>query len=164
MALLLLLNGPPGIGKTTLARRWVRERPLACCLDVDDVRATLGQWEASPREAGLLARAMAVAMARVHLSAGHDVVVPQYVARPAFAEELEGVAGETGAAFREVVLMDSRERALARGRGRTGDAELGEMYERLAAYVTTRPDAVVAHTRAGDLDGGFAALAAAVAR
>jgi len=154
--MLLLLNGPPGIGKSTLARRLVAERPLACCLDVDDVRATLGQWEADPHAAGLLARAMAVAMARTHLASGHDVVVPQYVARPRFAGELEAVAREAGTAFREVVLTDARAAAVARGLGRSDDAE--GMVDRLEEYVRSRPRAEVVRTRAGDEEGAYAAL------
>ncbi len=36
------------------------------------------------------------------------MVVPQLVARPEFLEQLEAVADETGAEFREIVLMDDR--------------------------------------------------------
>jgi predicted kinase len=42
MARLLLLNGPPGIGKSTLARRWADDRPGTLCLDVDLLHRFLG--------------------------------------------------------------------------------------------------------------------------
>ncbi|WP_290057752.1 AAA family ATPase [Amycolatopsis solani] len=111
---LILLNGPPGSGKSTLARRYADDHPPALALDVDHVRAMLGGWRTRPGPAGLLARDIAVAAARTHLSAGHDVVVPQLLARPGFAERLEALAGETGAEFHEFVLLPGREVARRR--------------------------------------------------
>ena len=92
MPRLLLINGLPGSGKSTLAARYVADRPLALCLDVDVVRGLLGAWQEHPHEAGLLARRLALAMARVALHEGRDVVVPQFLGRPQFIGELEALA------------------------------------------------------------------------
>ncbi|HTI20015.1 MAG TPA: AAA family ATPase, partial [Kutzneria sp.] len=73
--MLLLLNGPPGVGKSTVAARYVDDHPLALNLDIDVLRAQLGRWQDDLESAGLVARDLAVAMARTHLLAGHDVVV-----------------------------------------------------------------------------------------
>ncbi len=114
MPRLLLINGLPGSGKSTLAARYVAERPLALCLDVDVVWGLLGAWSDRPHEAGLLARRLALAMARLALDEGRDVVVPQFLARPAFIGELEALAGELGAEFVEVVLVEAPDVAAAR--------------------------------------------------
>jgi predicted kinase len=106
---LILLNGPPGSGKSTLARRYADNHPPALALDVDRIRAMIGGRRASPGEAGTLARDIAVAAARTHLGAGHDVVVPQLVVRAGFPERLEALASECGASFHEVVLLPGRE-------------------------------------------------------
>jgi len=150
---LILLNGLPGSGKSTLARRYADDHPPALALDVDRVRALIGGWRTAPGEAGLLARDIAVAAARTHLAAGHDVVVPQLLARPEFPERLEALARETGARFHEIVLLPGREVALRRfvERGSSEveaavpltNAEVAKAYDTVAAFATTRPRAIV---------------------
>ncbi|WP_116947422.1 AAA family ATPase [Jiangella endophytica] len=152
---LIVLNGPPAVGKSTLARRYAAEHPLTLNLDVDRVRDLIGGWRDDAGAAGLLARAIAVAAARTHLLAGrgdlddgrddalargpatpgggYDVVVAQLVARPGFLEQLEAVAEEVGATFHELVLMDAKPAVLrrfaARARTTAGapDAEPAEV-------------------------------------
>ena len=150
---LILLNGPPGSGKSTLARRYVVDHPPALALDVDRVRAMIGGWRAQPGNAGLPAREIALAAARTHLSAGHDVVVPQLLARPGFAERLEALADEIGASFHEVVLLpglaETRRRFAGRGESEVETArplteeDLATAYDRVAEYASMRPRASI---------------------
>jgi predicted kinase len=138
---LLLINGLPGSGKSTLAVRYVADRPLALCLDVDVVRGLLGAGTDHSHDAGLLARRLALAMARVVLDEGRDVVVPQFLARPRFIGELEELAAEVGAEFAEVVLVEEPDAAAAR------------LAERAAGPLTlTQRDAHAMLDRAGGLD------------
>lgn len=163
---LLVLNGPPGVGKSTLARRYVEDHPLALALDVDVVRSLLGRWRDHEHDAGLAAPALALGMARTHLEAGHDVVVPQLLARPAFLEALERLAADTAARFVEVVLWDTKENALARFRSRPGavhvvdpgDAALAAFHDRLAALLPSRPKAIVLDNPDGAVDETYRAL------
>ncbi len=160
MARLLLLNGAPCSGKSTLARRYADDHPLALALDVDVLRSMLGGWLEQPAASGLAARALALAAARTHLAAGHDVVVPQLLARPDFIEQLERLAGEVGVPFVEVVVQVAVEEMLLRFRERSrraarqehvdaaelvrragGEAGLVATHARLAALVATRPRA-----------------------
>ena len=57
MTRLILLNGPPGIGKSTIGIRYATAHPLAFCLDVDLVRRSIGGWMDHPAESGLLSKA-----------------------------------------------------------------------------------------------------------
>lgn len=43
--MLLHLNGPPGVGKSTLARRYVRDNPGVLDCDVDVLRTLIGGWD-----------------------------------------------------------------------------------------------------------------------
>jgi predicted kinase len=179
---LILVNGPAGLGKSTLARRYCDLHPLALDLDVDRVRALLGRWQDQPEAAGLTARALALAMARVHLGSGHDVIVPQYLGRPQFIQQAEKVAAEVGVPFAEFVLMDSRDSAVQRFLDRTaaaatpahieagalmdqfgGRPALEAMYDRLLLVLSHRPDAQVIQSRDAEIDAAYLELAARLA-
>lgn len=172
MAKLILLNGPPGIGKSTLAERYITAHPLALQLEIDLVRCLLGDWMNRQQESGLQARKLALGMARIHLLDGHDVIVPQFLRRLQFIEQLESLASETGSEFRELVLLDSKENARARFLQRTerpgarfsarslierngGLDYLSEQYDMLMDVIKARPDTCVIESRSGDVDGTY---------
>jgi predicted kinase len=181
MPRLVHLNGPAGIGKSTLAGRYIDDHPLAFCLDIDGFRRLIGRWDEHEGQSGLLARAMAIKMATTHLSAGYDVVVPQYVARPAFVRELAGAATRAGASFHEIVLLDDPEPAEARFDQRAEDPARAihhqeavraikrsggfrSMYDRLMLVVADLPAATPLWTTADDVAGSYRELLAALER
>jgi hypothetical protein len=153
---LVLLNGIPASGKSTLARAWCARSAsgLPVALDIDVLRGMVGGWRQRRLEAGLAARSMAIAAIRIHLLAGHDVVVPQYVRQPGFIEELAAAARQSSAAFLECVLLIDHASALDRFttrsaalHGRSDDE--GELDEPMAAieegftrFLQGRPHAV----------------------
>lgn len=181
IARLLFLNGPPGIGKSTLARRYVDEHPRALLLEIDDLRARLGGWE-DDDETKLLARHLALALATSHLRAGYDVVLPQYLGRTEFIDALDHLASEADATFHEVLLTDAPSAVAARFRDRRGhlassgdphpqseveeaavDDTITEAFTRLEAVRAERPGAVVVTTRDG-AEAAWRALCLELAR
>ncbi len=87
MARLILLNGMPGIGKSTLAERYADDHAGVLNLDVDRLRRTMGGDFSSTAEP---ARALALTMATARLREGDDVVIPQLIAR---ADQIDRFAG-----------------------------------------------------------------------
>ena len=114
VARLIHLNGPPGIGKSTIARRYVAEHPGVLNCDIDVLRTLIGGWSEDFAGAGALIRPAALAMIEAYLAHGHDVVLPQMLIDPAQVELFESRAVAAGATYVERFLMDEQEASVQR--------------------------------------------------
>jgi predicted kinase len=177
---LLHLNGPPGIGKSTLAALWAERHPRTLNLDIDTLHPLVGGWQDPENRTHDALRPMAKAMAAAYLATGRDVVLPQYLGRLDEIESFERIAHGQGADFREIVLLDDKVAALARFDQRRddtpwnrhnrqvvadlgGDAFLAAMYDRLLEVLESRSAAVVVRSVPDAVEGTYAAIAEAVA-
>jgi predicted kinase len=171
MARLVHLNGPPGIGKSTVSALLTDRHPGMLNLDVDSLHRLIGGWRDEETDTWPAVWSLVRAMASTHLAGGHDVVLPQYLAEAGEIEAIEKLARDHGATFREVVLLDDRDAAVERFERRApesvdpwvrhhyrlvaqrgGPAFLGAMYDRLLEVVRSRPDAVVVPSAAGAVE------------
>lgn len=182
MSRLIHLNGPPGIGKSTLARRYVAVHPGVLNCDVDVLRTLIGGWESDFQAAGELIRPAALAMIEAYLASGHDVVFPQMLVNPIELARFEAAATNVGAHFVERVLMASASASVARfaRRGASdahdpwhdqvraivaangGDEALANYHAALERLVRERPSAVVIQSVEGAVDDTFHELIASV--
>ncbi len=176
---LIHLNGPPGIGKSMLAQLWADNHPGVLNLDIDQLRVLIGGWRERFAVTGGIVRPLALVMAGTHLRGGREVVMPQYLGRLSEIERFEAVAHDSGAAFCEIVLMDTKEQSLERfyRRGDNGEAAwhqyvqeivergggqalLARMYDQLAVVLAARPKATVIPSVAGAIQQAYQALTA----
>jgi predicted ABC-type ATPase len=113
---LIHLNGPPGIGKSTIASMFAERHPGVLNLDIDRVAAMIGGWGDSFSESFEAGRQLAVAMARVHLAGGHDVILPQMMTHVNAGElaDFESAAAAAGAEYRRILLTAEVEASVDR--------------------------------------------------
>ena len=177
MAQLVHLNGPPGIGKSTLSALYAERNPSTLNLDVDTVHHLVGGWQDEETDTWPTVWSLVQAMAATHLDGGHDVILPQYFATTDEIISFEKLARRHGAGFREVVLLDDREAAIERfnRRGQDsndpwirhhhrlielsgGPAALGTMYDNLLDVLRQRPDTMIVPCATGSIQQTYELL------
>lgn len=181
MSRLIHLNGPPGIGKSTLARRYVDEHPGVLNCDVDVLRTFIGGWQSDFGGAGALIRPAALAMITAYLSTGRDVVLPQMLIRLSELEKFEAAAHDADAEYVACMLMDQEASAVSRFHRRGdsedtawhrqvrgiveangGDEELARCHRGLQELLPHRPDTAVIPSTEGEIDATYRALLTAL--
>lgn len=182
MPALIHLNGPSGIGKSTLAALYADRHPGVLNLDADQLVPLIGGWREDFWETLHVARRLAVAMAATHLASGHDVVMPQLVTDVSEVVEFEDAARANGAVYREIVLTAARDAALDRFAGRAGSGDLAahryideivaqhggpallaKIHRQLTEFAAGRPGCVVIDTGGREPEQTYAAVLAALA-
>lgn len=162
VARLVLINGAPGSGKSTLAEALAQVAPNVRVVDIDAIKHTLPNWDDDPAQSGREARRRALAEARTWLLVGCDIVVGQYLARTEFIADLQQLADDVGAEFKEIILDLDEETLAVRLSRRSAapsrpehlinnDLVTSEDAHRLAASITTlresRTDAILVDAR-----------------
>ena len=172
---LIHLNGAPGVGKSTLARRYAVEHPGVLLLDVDVLRGFLPGLTFA--DAGAQIRPLALAMLTAHLAGGHDVVLPQFLGLLWEVERFASAAHAGGATMVEVLLEGDPAEVAERFERRGGDdpdpwhdevrtmvgaaggaAHLDAMMHRLDEVTAARTSYRRVRSVEGEVDATYAAL------
>jgi cytidylate kinase len=179
VARLILLNGPPGIGKSTVAARYADEHPGTLNCDIDLLRTMIGGWEDDYAGAGALIRPVALAMITVYLRESGDVVLPQLLARESELERFVAAGTAASANVSEVLLMADPETCVVRFEARDatspqhraaretvnragGTETLRQYHAALTDLTARRPWTRVVEAGHGDVEGTYRAVLDAV--
>jgi hypothetical protein len=151
----------------------VADQARAVVVEIDALRTSIDGWQHDD-STKLEARRLAIDVADAHLRGGYDVLVPQYLGRTEFIDELERTARGGDAAFVEIHLQATEDDIVDRFEARRRElggadhpehevddvrAAVGEAIGRLADVAQARPNAV-ALTAHDDVDATLAALVA----
>ncbi len=170
---LIHLNGPAGIGKDTIAQKYIDNHPFALCVRTDEIITALGQWS-KPHNydpARHIAFDLAINMISTHLRVGYDVIVPHLLTDLEEAQRLEKIATEAAVPFFEVLLYSDKADALGRvfARGTRGEpgappltaddrAEFEELYDNVLLAARERSHIHKIASINGDVEGTYQQL------
>lgn len=121
VARLIHLNGPPGVGKSTIARRYAELHPGTMRLDPDELRGLISGWQSDQAHAVPAIRDVALAAAGAYLRTGRDVIIPQLVADSAQLDRFYLAARSADAELWSVMLMDDLAVLVSRCRARQAE-------------------------------------------
>ncbi|MDX8148626.1 AAA family ATPase [Lentzea sp. BCCO 10_0061] len=166
MPRLIHLNGPTGVGKSTLAARYAAAHPKTLNLDADEIVRLVGGWREDFYGAVELVRPLALTMASTHLASGNDVVMPQLIMRHSERDRFAAAATSAGADYLEFVLLTPPETAISRYRHREhhidhvvdalgGVTVIEQSHARITAYLTDKTTVIDA---TGNADQTYATV------
>ena len=159
---LILINGPTGIGKSTIAGKLHQLLPLSFLLDIDAQRRYISGYKEHRKESGDLVLKLSLAMVENYLQSGHDVIIDKVFTDPQVTDKFFELGKKYNATIFEFVLNADKETLIARAneRGyRDGSMltpeKVPEFWDAMQNYIKERPEAVVVDTKTMSVNGTF---------
>ena len=151
---LILINGPTGIGKSTIAQKIHQGLPLSFLLDIDAQRRYICGYRERRGESHDLVIKLSLAILENYLQSKHDVVIDKFLTDVEVAERFLELGRKYNATVFEFVLNADKETLVRRAeeRGyREGSMltpeKVPEFWDRIQSYVKERPQSIVVDTK-----------------
>ena len=166
---LIILNGPPGVGKSTVAARLHEEIQSSVLVDVDGLRRAVHDYKEHREESLLMAYKLTTDAILNQLMNGQDVIIDKAVSEGDILDTFIEAGRKHGARIYEFLLFADKatvqKRAFRRGY-KPGSLltpeKVNELWERSEILRKQRPAAVVIDTTHLTADEAFRAVKDAV--
>ena len=151
---LIILNGPPGVGKSTVAKKLHDEMPMSLLIEGDEWRRQISHWKEHREASHDLVYAIKIAAADAAFKMGSTVIIDKAVfGSDSTLDALLESAKGNGAAAYEFILNANEETILARTDARgykpgstfTRERAL-ELWQKGQDLIARRPNAIVVDT------------------
>lgn len=159
---LILINGPTGIGKSTIAGQIHQTLPLSFLLDIDAQRRYISGYKEHRDESLDLVLKLSYAVIETALQNGRDVVIDKVLTDTEVSERFLELGRKYSAVVYEFVLNADKETLIARANERgfiDGSMlipeKVPEFWDRIQSYLVERPEAIVIDTKSMSADDTF---------
>lgn len=115
---LIILNGPCGVGKSTIATRLHEALSLSFLLDIDSLRRLFSQYKDKRAESGTASLKLAEAILDTCLDMGHDVIIDKMQFDTVVLDRYYEIAKQKGAEVKEIILWATKEVVMKRAHAR----------------------------------------------
>jgi len=115
---MIIINGPCGIGKSTVAIRLHATLPLSYIVDVDEIGGKISHYQDYEEERYELREAVAFATVDAVLSKNRDVVVEKMIFRDEVLDSYCDIGKKYNADITEIILWASKEFVMKRANKR----------------------------------------------
>ncbi len=150
---LIILNGPPGVGKSTISKLLHADMPNSVLLDIDEIRRSVPDYKERRAESLQISYQKAAETVGHHLKLGQDVIIDKAISQSETVDSLIEAGRAHGADVYEFLLFADKytvqKRADERGY-RPGSLltreRVGEMWEKADALKKERLGSVLIDT------------------
>ena len=150
---LIILNGPCGVGKSSIATRLHEVRPMSFLIDIDNLRRLFSGYKEKREESGRASLKLAEAMVGSCLDMGHDVIIDKMQFDATVLDRYYEIAEQKGVEVKEIILWASKEVVMERAHAR-GWKEVGSLtpekceafWHQIDNLKGKRPNAVIIDT------------------
>ncbi len=144
------MNGPTGIGKSTVAQKIHQTQPLSFLVDIDALRRYISGYRENKVESKQLSLLVSESIVETYLKSGHDVIIDKVFIDVEIVERFIELGKKYNANVLEFVLNASRELVIKRAEERgyrenslLTPEKVVEFWEEIQEYIKKRPQAIV---------------------
>ncbi len=115
---LIIINGPCGVGKSTVAELLHKTIPLSFLLEGDALRRLVSGYKEYREESKQLSSFVAMSIIETYLQTGHDVIVDKIIFDEEYLDRMTAIGISRGARVSEIILWASKDFVMKRAADR----------------------------------------------